>query len=96
MLDIEGSIVTADAMSCQKAIVEKVAEKKADYVIGLKGNQEALLKSVESYFDGYSEYAEKKKTLKKGHGRIEKREYFLEPDETDWISQKPTGSISLP
>jgi predicted transposase YbfD/YdcC len=87
-LDIEGSIVTADAMSCQKVIVEKIAEKKADYVIGLKGNQETLLNNVKLYFENYAEYAEKTTTLEKDHGRIEKREYFLEPDETDWIPQK--------
>lgn len=34
MLDIEGAIITADAMSCQKAITEKITKKKADYVIG--------------------------------------------------------------
>lgn len=43
MLDIEGSIITADAMSCQKAIVEKITKKKADYVVGLKENQPTLL-----------------------------------------------------
>ena len=36
---IENSIVTADAMSCQKGIVGKMQEGKADYMISLKGNQ---------------------------------------------------------
>ena len=45
-LNIENSIVTADAMSCQKEIVKKIQEGKADYVIGLKGNQPALLNIV--------------------------------------------------
>jgi len=38
-LNIEGSIITADAMSCQKKIVETICKKHADYVIGLKENQ---------------------------------------------------------
>ena len=42
-LNIEDSIVTADAMSCQKEIVRKIREGKADYVISLKGNHPALL-----------------------------------------------------
>jgi hypothetical protein len=32
MLDVEGSIITADAMSCQKAITAKISERQADYV----------------------------------------------------------------
>ena len=42
-LNIENSIVTADAMSCQKEIIRRIRAGKADYVIGLKGNQPALL-----------------------------------------------------
>lgn len=37
-LNIAGSIVTADAMSSQKNIVQKIRDNEADYVIGLKGN----------------------------------------------------------
>ena len=39
LIDVEDSIVTADAMSCQKKIVEKITDAKADYTIGLKQNQ---------------------------------------------------------
>lgn len=47
-LNIEDSIVTADAMSCQKEIIRKIQERKADYVISLKGNHPALLKILRS------------------------------------------------
>jgi predicted transposase YbfD/YdcC len=90
MLDVEGSVITADAMSCQKAITAKITEKKADYVIGLKGNQSSLLEDARLYFEN-----ERVKTfaepLEKGHGRIEKREYFLETD-IGWLSQKSEWS----
>jgi predicted transposase YbfD/YdcC len=46
MLDVEGSVITADAMSCQKVITAKIAARKAEYVIGLKGNQGSLLEDV--------------------------------------------------
>jgi predicted transposase YbfD/YdcC len=86
MLDVEGSIITADAMSCQKAITAKITGKKADYVIGLKGNQGCLFDEVKLYFEN-----ERVRTLiepsEKNHGRIEKREYFLETG-IDWLSQK--------
>jgi len=87
MIDVEGGIVTADAMNCQKDIVKKITEKKADYVIGLKGNQETLHDDVELYFSDFQDDCEKTTTKEKGHGRIEKREYFLETD-IDWLTQK--------
>jgi predicted transposase YbfD/YdcC len=42
MLAIEGAIVTIDAMGCQRAIAAKILDKKADYVLALKGNQTSL------------------------------------------------------
>jgi predicted transposase YbfD/YdcC len=41
-------------MSCQKEITAKVTEKKADYVIGLKGNQGTLHNDVVLYFSEFS------------------------------------------
>jgi predicted transposase YbfD/YdcC len=86
MLDVEGSIITADAMSCQKAITAKIAERRADYVIGLKGNQGSLFEDAKLYFE--HENAQRFiEPLEKDHGRLEKREYFLETD-IDWLDQK--------
>ncbi len=39
ILNIEGAVVSADALNCQKKIAEKVIEKKGDYFLTLKGNQ---------------------------------------------------------
>ena len=50
LLDIEGTTVTADAMSCQKEIVKRIRENGADYVIGLKENQPTLRNETEEYF----------------------------------------------
>lgn len=47
MLTIEGAIVTIDAMGCQRAIAQKIIDKRADYVFGLKGNQGSLREDVE-------------------------------------------------
>lgn len=87
IIDVEGAIVTADAMSCQKKIVEKIIEKKADYTIGLKQNQPALYQDAEDYFNEFSSDLPVLKTNDKGHGRIEKREYRL-LTEIDWLTQK--------
>jgi DDE_Tnp_1-associated/Transposase DDE domain len=37
MMDIEGAVVTIDAMGCQRAIAQTILDKKADYVLALKG-----------------------------------------------------------
>ena len=93
LIDIENSIVTADAMSCQKEIVAKIVSNNADYVLNLKDNHPQLKKDVEDYYKSalqapnlYSEIF-RTKTNEKGHGRIEKREYFLLTD-ISWLDQK--------
>ena len=49
MLAIEGAIVTIDAMGCQRDIAQKIIDKKADYVLALKGNQGSLREDVEVF-----------------------------------------------
>lgn len=51
LLDIKGCVITADAMSCQTAIVEKINKKHADYVIQLKDNQPTMHKEVLQYME---------------------------------------------
>ena len=44
-LELAGTVVTIDAMGCQRAIAEKIADKKADYILAVKENQGHLLVS---------------------------------------------------
>jgi len=93
LLDVEGSVVTIDAMGCQTGIADKIVSKGADYVLALKGNQEALADEVENYFiqaeahnfEGIKCDAVGSKEV--GHGRIEKREIYVTED-IDWLPQK--------
>lgn len=39
LLEIKGCIVTIDAMGCQKDIAKTIRERKADYLLSVKGNQ---------------------------------------------------------
>ena len=73
-LNVAGSIVTADAMSCQKRIVQKIQDSQANYVIGLKRNQPALLEDVSLYSQEFSWELPCLVTRDKGRGRIEKWE----------------------
>jgi predicted transposase YbfD/YdcC len=49
MMAIEGAVVTIDAMGCQRAIARKIKDKKADYIIALKGNQATLHEDVKLF-----------------------------------------------
>ena len=88
-LNIKGTIITTDAMDTQTAIVEKIRQKRADYVLALKGNQGNLLEDVRLYFSD-SEFPGKsvyKKTVEKARGRTEKKEYW-QTDDITWLGQK--------
>ena len=91
LIDIEGAIVTADAMSCQRKIVAKIVEKDADYIIGLKGNQPELYKDAEESFEEFGAEASCFETLDKGHGRIESRKYRLLTN-LSWVQKKEKWS----
>ena len=50
-LELSGSIVTIDAMGCQREIVKQIKEGGGDYVLTVKGNQIHLEKEIEEYFE---------------------------------------------
>lgn len=90
ILNLAGCIVTIDAIGCQKSIVAEIADKQADYVISLKGNQGILHKEIKDYLDWAerTEFAEIAydycRTLEKGHGRIEERRCWV-TEEIGWL-----------
>ena len=51
MMAIAGAIVTIDAMGCQRDIARKIIDKKADYVLALKGNQGTLREDVRVFVE---------------------------------------------
>lgn len=87
LLYVDNAIVTADSMSCQKKIVQKITEGNADYCIALKENQPNLFKDTEDYFKEFAIESEKIGISEKGHGRIETREYFLST-KIEWLDRR--------
>jgi predicted transposase YbfD/YdcC len=78
MLAIEGAVVTIDAMGCQRDIAQKVIDKKADYILALKGNQGTLREDVEQKANGFKDTKiSQHKTVDADHGRIETRTYTV-------------------
>ena len=93
VLELEGCIVTIDAMGCQKTIAGKIVDKGADYVLGLKKNQGNLHADVDLFFkdclaSGFKDvpydYLE---TVDGDHGRIETRRYWATSD-IEWLPDK--------
>lgn len=85
-LYLAGSIVTLDAMGSQTKIAQKIIDKKADYVLALKGNQGQLHQDVMEWFAWASQrqfqdmphsFAQ---TVNKNHGRIEIRQCWALSD----------------
>ena len=72
LLTVKGCVVTADAMGRQKEIADKICEKKADYVLQVKGNQKTLLEEIENVFR-LTKIASGDVQQDFGHGRIESR-----------------------
>jgi predicted transposase YbfD/YdcC len=83
LVDIKGAIITIDAMGAQKAIAAEIIDGEGDYVLALKGNQEALHQAVIAHIDeqleGELEGAQEHVTTEKGHGREETRTYLQLP-----------------
>lgn len=85
LVDIEGAIITIDAMGTQTAIAKQIVDGKADYVLALKGNQGSLYKAATEYVEKQMEndFADvdvrRHTTTEKGHGREEIRTYIQMP-----------------
>ena len=82
MLEIAGSVITIDAMGCQKDITSLIIKKKGDYILALKGNRKLLYKAVKEWFEvapkeeflgrEYSYYEQ----VEAGHHQGEKRQVW--------------------
>jgi predicted transposase YbfD/YdcC len=78
-IDVEGCIVTIDAMGTQVDIANKIVENNADYILAVKENQKQLLEDVKDEFH-FSKKPSIDETLDSGHGRIETRKCTIVSD----------------
>ena len=86
ILYLQDSVVTIDAMGCQEKIAKKIIDKKADYILAVKENQEQLLEDIEDEFR-FGKNIQTHLCEDLGHGRIETRKcsvindfQFIQPD----------------
>jgi len=96
-LELEGCIVTIDAMGCQKKIAREIIEADADYCLALKGNQSTTHDEIRTFFDDLippdpslgtplrppqTDYVE---FVEADHGRVETRRYWI-TDQIGWFA----------
>jgi len=93
MLDLEGCIVTIDAMGTQKEIARQIIDKKADYVLSLKLNQGHAHEEVSHFFEmglrkGFGGIkVHTHETTDHAHGRVDEVRYY-QTDQIDWLVAK--------
>ena len=108
LLDIEGKIITIDAIGTQEEICNLITskEKKGEYILKVKDNQKDLKDDIKTYFDlglkrDDSNIAIWETDCEKDHGRIEKRTYYLSyeidciSDKQKWKSVNAIGRIDV-
>jgi predicted transposase YbfD/YdcC len=82
-IDVQGAVVTIDAMGCQKEIAKKIKGGGGNYVLAVKDNQPKLHQAIQAYFaevredDLWPAPHRCYETHETGHGRIDDRHYYL-------------------
>lgn len=85
LLDLKGTLVTADAIHCQNATAQIVLERGGDYLFALKANRPAMLGDIRAFFaDPGTEGLAWHETTDAGHGRLEVRRHAVS-HEIDWL-----------
>ncbi len=85
MLSLKGTIVTADALNCQRVIAGQIVDQGGDYALALKGNQGMLHADVSLFLDDPArETGETDTTVDADNGRIETRVATVSTD-IDWL-----------
>lgn len=90
LLDVEGALVSIDAIGCQKTLARDIVDAGADYGLALKDNHPQLSEDVRLWLDTEAARGRLRpiETVEKDHGRLEIRRYVLS-DAIDWLPQKP-------
>ena len=94
MLEIENSIITLDAMGCQREIALQIVKQKADYILALKGNHSGMQAELAAWWhksvrEGLSAEVYSTHTdIHSGHGRIETRTCQQLLIQKNWLAKQ--------
>jgi predicted transposase YbfD/YdcC len=93
-IDLADTIITIDAMGCQKDICKQIVDGEGDFVIAVKDNQPNLKNAIASFFSQQIERDfedlryRQHETTDDGHGRIDERAYYLTKVPRDFACAK--------
>ena len=88
MLSLKGTIVTADALNCQRDIARQIVDQGGDYALALKGNQGTLHADAVLFLDDPQLVPDGTHTTVDGdHGRIETRSATVSYD-IAWLQEQ--------
>jgi predicted transposase YbfD/YdcC len=93
-ISLKNTIVTIDAMGCQKEIVAQIVKDGGDAIIAVKKNQPKLFLAIESFFreqlarDFEDLQYRHFESTERGHGRVDDRAYFLAKVPKDFAPSK--------
>ena len=91
---LAGALITVDAMGCNPRVTQSILDHRADYLIGLKGNQGDLLDDVEMFFKDPPSPLDTHVEHDKGHGRIEERRAHVSTD-VAWLEREKFPHIAI-
>jgi len=86
LLNINGCMVVADALNCQKETAKSIVKQGADYLLSVKDNQPTLKEEIARFVqdDGLRRTMDHHETHEKNSGRIERRRAFSTSD-IEWL-----------
>jgi predicted transposase YbfD/YdcC len=93
-IDLKGTLITIDAMGCQKEIVKQVVAGGGDCVIAVKDNRPTLLAAIQKPFFDHLDgdlkdlKHQSHETHEDGHGRIDDRYYYLAEVPSDFACRE--------
>ena len=95
LLDVQGAVVSLDAMHCQKNTAAAIREAGADYLLAVKDNQPTLHEDLKLFFDDAIEQGDEQlltHTMEpdNGHGRLDERTVWATagPREVAWLRRR--------
>jgi predicted transposase YbfD/YdcC len=91
-LDLQGALVSIDAIGCSEKIAKSIIDKGGDYLLSLKKNQKSLYEQVSEYMFKGKESFLKDEWVDFGSGRIEHRTAYVcaELDLLDDVASWPS------
>ncbi len=93
-IELTNTLITIDAMGCQKEIAREIVAGGGDFVIAVKDNRPKLREAMGAYFEKHLERDLEDlkyrfhETRDQGHGRLDERSYFLTKVPSDFAVKK--------